>query len=512
MAIVFGFGAIDAQAIPAWGRKYETSCATCHVAFPKLNSFGKAFRANGFRMPAGDEDLTKIKDVPMGAEAWKRLWPKGIWPGAIPGNFPFAVLVDNQVNVEEGAEIKLDLAFPQSIQLLGGGTLGEGFGYYVGVNLLEGNEFGGLHRVFGQFDGIKGTTMANARFGFMEPRAVPFSNHRKLTLSNYFMNAIGFDLNTALGVIDEHGEPDEHGAVAEHGGMAEPEHGDVHGDDLNTIEIGGAHHGGGAGPFALSNAQRGLEWWGAHSAAGGGGLEYAFGVVNGNSAGNNEGTFDNNNFKDIYWRASWKFGGMGVTGTLGDDPAEPVQTEGWRDDSLTVGTFGYYGRTPYELSRLVPVFDEHGERDEHGEELEEHSEEPDEHGEGPPVIDVEQELLEGDESFKRLGADFNWLVGDLNLYGAFMYGRNDRLGFDEVGEEVDFKTWFIQGDYVILPWVIGALRYEKVDLPDDFLDIERVVPHITLLARANIKFVVEGQLYRNDSGRNQVAFNITFAF
>ena len=94
---VFGFclAAMTAEAIPAWARKYSTSCATCHVAYPKLNSFGEAFRANGYRMPAGDEDLTTIKDVPMGSEAWKRLWPNGIWPGAIPGppqsaiQFPF---------------------------------------------------------------------------------------------------------------------------------------------------------------------------------------------------------------------------------------------------------------------------------------------------------------------------------------------------------------------------------------------------------------------------------------
>ena len=36
-----------AEAIPAFSRKYATSCATCHVAFPKLNAFGKAFRNNG---------------------------------------------------------------------------------------------------------------------------------------------------------------------------------------------------------------------------------------------------------------------------------------------------------------------------------------------------------------------------------------------------------------------------------------------------------------------------------
>lgn len=495
---VFGFclAAMTAEAIPAWARKYGTSCATCHVAYPKLNSFGEAFRANGYRMPAGDEDLTKIKDVPMGAEAWKRLWPNGIWPGSIPGNFPFAVTFTGQVNIEEEAEVKTDFAFPQSIGLLGGGTLGDDVSYYVGVNLIEGNEFGGLHRVFGQFDSIKGTTMANTRFGYMEPRAVPFSGHRRLTLSNYFVNIIGFDLNTLGGTG---GAPDEHAEMDEHGEMDE---------GPPTIDIGGGHGAhGGAGPFTLGGSQRGLEWWGAMSAGSSGGLEYAVGIVNGNGLGNDEGTFDNNGFKDFYWRASWKLGGMGVTGELGDDPAEPVQTQGWRDDSLKIGTFGYYGRTPFALSRLVPMFDEHGEEEgEHGE-----PEEPGEHGEAPPIVGVNEEHIDGDENFTRLGFDVSWLFGDLNLYGAYMYGRNNRIGFDGF-EETDFNTWFVQGDYVFMPWVIGALRYEKVDLPDNFLDIERWVPHVTLLIRANVKFVAEGQFYRNDAARNRGALNITFAF
>ncbi len=41
-----------AEAIPAFARKYETSCQTCHTVFPKLNAFGTAFRLNGYRMPA----------------------------------------------------------------------------------------------------------------------------------------------------------------------------------------------------------------------------------------------------------------------------------------------------------------------------------------------------------------------------------------------------------------------------------------------------------------------------
>ena len=44
----------SAQAIPAFARRYRTACTTCHVLPPQLNSFGRAFRANGYRMPSGE--------------------------------------------------------------------------------------------------------------------------------------------------------------------------------------------------------------------------------------------------------------------------------------------------------------------------------------------------------------------------------------------------------------------------------------------------------------------------
>ena len=47
--------------IPAFARKYQTSCQTCHVAIPTLTPFGEAFRQNGYRFPAGtDAAMTKI--------------------------------------------------------------------------------------------------------------------------------------------------------------------------------------------------------------------------------------------------------------------------------------------------------------------------------------------------------------------------------------------------------------------------------------------------------------------
>ena len=42
-------------AIPAFSRQYGTSCSTCHLDFPKLNDFGKAFKDAGFKFPKDDE-------------------------------------------------------------------------------------------------------------------------------------------------------------------------------------------------------------------------------------------------------------------------------------------------------------------------------------------------------------------------------------------------------------------------------------------------------------------------
>ena len=44
----------NGSAIPAFSRQYATSCMTCHIDFPKLNDFGKAFKDAGFVFPKGD--------------------------------------------------------------------------------------------------------------------------------------------------------------------------------------------------------------------------------------------------------------------------------------------------------------------------------------------------------------------------------------------------------------------------------------------------------------------------
>src|SRR6202051_3252788 len=77
------------SAIPAFSRKYQTSCSTCHSDYPELNDFGEAFKKNGFKFPKDDETFVKEPPVLLGAKAQKEAFPgTAIFPGEIPGTVP----------------------------------------------------------------------------------------------------------------------------------------------------------------------------------------------------------------------------------------------------------------------------------------------------------------------------------------------------------------------------------------------------------------------------------------
>jgi hypothetical protein len=60
----------EAQAIPAWAKKYNADCAMCHYpTYPRLNSFGHQFRRAGYRTPVEfgkDQDISKIQNFLSG--------------------------------------------------------------------------------------------------------------------------------------------------------------------------------------------------------------------------------------------------------------------------------------------------------------------------------------------------------------------------------------------------------------------------------------------------------------
>src|SRR6266849_8025767 len=87
-----------ASAIPAFSRKYQTSCATCHSNFPELNDFGIAFKKNGFKFPKDDEVFVKEHPVLLGSKAQKEAFPGAVYPGEIPGYLPIAFRYSGNFN------------------------------------------------------------------------------------------------------------------------------------------------------------------------------------------------------------------------------------------------------------------------------------------------------------------------------------------------------------------------------------------------------------------------------
>lgn len=85
-----------AWAIPAFARKYKTSCVTCHTIFPKLNPFGEQFRRNGYRFPGIDSDAVKAEPIALGTDEQKKMFPHAVWPGVLSSFPPLSIGFNGQ--------------------------------------------------------------------------------------------------------------------------------------------------------------------------------------------------------------------------------------------------------------------------------------------------------------------------------------------------------------------------------------------------------------------------------
>jgi len=140
------FWSQDGSAVPAFARKYQTSCYTCHSGFPNRNAFGEAFKNNGYRWPGGEEeDHAKQEQTKMGGDGWKQTFPDSPWPSDIPGFAPFALFVTGPIVnyadkvTSSTGKVTSEQTFyqggPIDARILFGGTVGENLGV---VGALEG--------------------------------------------------------------------------------------------------------------------------------------------------------------------------------------------------------------------------------------------------------------------------------------------------------------------------------------------------------------------------------------
>lgn len=284
--ILSAAGATNVLAIPAFARKYQTSCQTCHIAFPALTPFGEAFRLNGYRFPAGtDPNVSKDQPVSLGAEGYKKLWPKSVWPGEIPGLPPVSLAAENEVAYDHAARTTSFNGLGGEFAVLAGGTFGEHASFY---GELEFAREGGME-VATELERLNilfrptSSPAFQIKVGAFEPGLLLVSNHRRLTDHRYFL-------------LDQ-----------------------TAGDNMWAAEM----------------FQQGIELFGVAGHR----LLYNAGYVEG--SGNAD-----NNAKDYYARVAYKIGGLRPDGTTkqGAETGLPSSPKPWSEKSLSFSAFVYKGR------------------------------------------------------------------------------------------------------------------------------------------------------------------------
>ena len=131
---------INIDAIPAFARKYNMSCQTCHSPFPKLKAYGDTFAGNGFVLAdkdapryfveTGDPELSLIRDLPLAIK--------------LEGYATY-----NNKNSDQG-----DFTAPYNLKLMSGGSIAKDISYYFYFFFSERGEVAGIEDAFIMFNDV----------------------------------------------------------------------------------------------------------------------------------------------------------------------------------------------------------------------------------------------------------------------------------------------------------------------------------------------------------------------
>ncbi|HKJ03056.1 MAG TPA: hypothetical protein VJ997_11395 [Longimicrobiales bacterium] len=182
----------QAGAIPAFARKYKTTCALCHAPFPRLNAFGAMFAANGFQMARGEVPM----DTLTTGDPLLRL----------QRDIPLAIRVEAYMSSLSGDDaIAADLKTPWGIKLLSGGQVTDDVSYYMYFFLTERGEVAGLEDAYLQFNDVLGTgvDLIAGQFQVSDPL---FKRELRLEYEDYMpyrvrVGEVGADLTYERGLM-----------------------------------------------------------------------------------------------------------------------------------------------------------------------------------------------------------------------------------------------------------------------------------------------------------------------
>jgi hypothetical protein len=291
--------ATPARAVPAFARKYGTSCLTCHSVYPKLTPFGEAFRRNGYRFPGVDSDYVKQETVPLGQEANKKTFPHSVWPATIPSSVPIAIGFNGQAALypDKSASVprnnaaaggaRTTFTFDDMVaegHLWLGAALGDAITTWGEVTLGSDGSLSVEHAQLLFEDLLGPQHLVNVVVGKGFPTLSPFGPHSSFAADQLIPN---LPVSGLYGISSD--------------------------------------------PFVLVDDYTGVEVNGVID----GRLLYAAGISNGkNTFG---ATFDSENG---YGSVGFKLGGMRLDGEGDAGPRDPMRP--WAEDSLTASAFVYH--------------------------------------------------------------------------------------------------------------------------------------------------------------------------
>ncbi len=192
--IIFTFLASDIFAIPAFARKYNMTCKTCHAPFPKLKAYGDEFAGNGFVLQdqdapryfveTGDPELSLIRDLPL------------------------AMRLEGHVTYNQNNSEQSDFSTPLLFKLLTGGAITKDVAYYV-YYILENGERGKIEDAWIMFNNLFGSELdlTLGQFQLCDPL---FKRELRLTRDDYYIykvrpGASNVDLTYDRGVMLSYG-------------------------------------------------------------------------------------------------------------------------------------------------------------------------------------------------------------------------------------------------------------------------------------------------------------------
>jgi len=160
----------NTSAIPAFARKYNMSCQTCHSPFPKLKAYGDEFAGNGFVLgdkdapryfvETGDDQLNLIRDIPL------------------------AIRLEGYATYNNKQSDRFDFSAPYILKLLSGGAITKNVSYYFYFFFSERGEVAGVEDAFIMFNNLFDTEL-DLYVGQFQVSDPLFKRELRLTFEDY---------------------------------------------------------------------------------------------------------------------------------------------------------------------------------------------------------------------------------------------------------------------------------------------------------------------------------------